>query len=158
MINHGTFVNGITGCGRPEFRHYGRDNYGVVLDRSPALSPPKTTPAVGGRDPAFDADLLGDGSLDIISHSRGGLVARSFCELLGHAGAVRNLVFIGTPNCGTDLANPKNWGSFADLLVNMTGIDGAETFGRMAGLLAQLTVGGMVNDVPGLLAQSPETA
>jgi hypothetical protein len=84
--------------------------------------------------------------------------SRSFCELLGQADAVRNLVFIGTPNCGTNLANPKNWASFADLLVNMTGVDGAELFGRLSGLLAQLAVGGIVSDVPGLLAQSPEAA
>ena len=56
------------------------------------------------------------------------------------------LIFIGTPNCGTDLANPKNWGSFADLLVNMTGMAGAELFGRLAGLLAQLAVRGVVKD------------
>ena len=81
--------------------------------------------------------------------------ARSVCD---HADAVRNLIFLGTPNCGTDLANPKNWGSFADLLVNMTGIDSAELFGRLAGLLAQLAAAGVVSDVPGLLAQSPEAA
>ena len=40
----------------------------------------------------------------------------------------------------------------------MTGVGGAELFGRLSGLLAQLTVGGVVDDVPGLLAQSPEAA
>jgi len=94
--------------------------------------------------------------IDVVCHSRGGLVGRAFC--LDHADAVRNLIFLGTPNCGTDLANPCNWGSFADLLVNMTGIDSAELFGRMAGLLAQLAAAGVVSDVPGLLAQSPEAA
>ena len=39
---------------------------------------------------AFNADYLKRGSLDVITHSRGGLVARSFCELLGQADAVRN--------------------------------------------------------------------
>jgi CHAT domain-containing protein len=163
VIVHGTFsktASPVDGLG-PEFMAWARQQYGVVLGFDHwtlSATPEDNARLLADEIRAFDADLLGDGSLDIISHSRGGLVARSFCELLGHGGAVRNLVFIGTPNCGTDLANPKNWGSFADLLVNMTGIDGAETFGRMAGLLAQLTVGGMVNDVPGLLAQSPETA
>jgi hypothetical protein len=85
-------------------------------------------------------------------------VARSFCELLDHGDSVRNLIFLGTPSCGTDLANPKNWGTFADLLVNMTGVDGAELFGKLAGLLAQLSLGNFLASVPGLLAQSPEAA
>jgi hypothetical protein len=107
---------------------------------------------------AFNPDLLKKGALDIITHSRGGLVARSFCELLNCGESVNNLIFLGTPNCGTDLANPKNWATFADLLVNMTGVDGAELFGRLAGLLAQLSLGGFLSSVPGLLAQSPEAA
>ena len=163
LLVHGTFsktASPVDGFG-PDFMAWARQHYGVVLGFDHwtlSRTPEDNAKLLADELRAFDADLLQGGSLDVISHSRGGLVARSFCELLGHAAAVRNLIFIGTPNCGTDLANPKNWGSFADLLVNMTGVDGAEMFGRLAGLLAQLAVGGMVSDVPGLLAQSPEAA
>lgn len=100
-------------------------------------------------------DLLEEKRLDIITHSRGGLVARAFCELLPHAGAVKNLIFLGTPNCGTDLANPKNWGAMADTLVNLTGLDHARVFGRLAGLLARLAIAGGMEKIPGLRAQNP---
>jgi pimeloyl-ACP methyl ester carboxylesterase len=100
-------------------------------------------------------ELLEEKRLDVITHSRGGLVARAFCELLPHAGAVKNLIFLGTPNCGTDLANPKNWGAMADLLINLTGVDHARVFGRIAGLLARLAISGGMKKIPGLLAQNP---
>jgi hypothetical protein len=163
LFVHGTFsktASPVDGLG-PDFMTWARQHYSVVLGFDHwtlSESPDDNAKVLAEEIRAFDADLLRAGNLDIISHSRGGLVARSFCELGGHADAVRNLIFIGTPNCGTDLANPKNWGSFADLLVNMTGVDGAEMFGRLAGLLAQLAVGELVDGVPGLLAQSPESA
>jgi hypothetical protein len=40
-------------------------------------------------------------------------VARAFCDLLDNSGAVGQLVFLGTPHCGTDLGNPKKWGTLA---------------------------------------------
>jgi hypothetical protein len=103
----------------------------------------------------LDPKLLEGRRLDLITHSRGGLVGRAFCELLGRAPAVRHLVFLGTPNCGTDLANPKNWGALADALVNVTGVDHAGLFGRLAGLLAHLAVLAGEKKIPGLLAQNP---
>jgi len=163
LLVHGTFsttASPVDGFG-PEFMTWARQNYKVVLGFDHwtlSKTPEDNAKLLIDELRAYDADLLRKDKVDIIAHSRGGLVARSFCELLGQADAVRNLVFIGTPNCGTNLANPKNWASFADLLVNMTGVDGAELFGRLAGLLAQLAVGGIVSDVPGLLAQSPEAA
>jgi hypothetical protein len=39
----------------------------------------------------------------------------------------------------------------------MTWVDGAELFGRLAGLLARLAAANVVDGVPGLLAQDPET-
>ena len=161
VLVHGTFsktASPVEGFG-PSFIEWARQNYRVVLGFDHwtlSKSPDENAELLANQLRAFDADLMTGGRVDLVTHSRGGLVARAFC--LDHADAVRNLVFLGTPNCGTDLANPKNWGSFADLLVNMTGIDSAELFGRMAGLLAQLAAAGVVSDVPGLLAQSPEAA
>jgi hypothetical protein len=162
VLVHGTFsktASPVAGFGA-DFIAWARQRYRVVLGFDHwtlSKSPEENAGQLADELRAFDADLLGSASLDVISHSRGGLVARSFCELLGHSESVRNLIFIGTPNCGTDLANPRNWATFADLLVNMTGVDAAELFGRLAGLLARLAVGRVVSDVPGLLAQSPET-
>ncbi len=101
--------------------------------------------------------LLKERRLDIIAHSRGGLVARAFCDLLDQRGAVGQLVFLGTPNCGTDLGNPKKWGTLADVLVNMSGVKHADLFGRLAGLLARLAVEEFVDGAPGLVALDPET-
>jgi pimeloyl-ACP methyl ester carboxylesterase len=156
---HGTFsktASPVEGFG-PSYIDWARQNYRVVLGFDHwtlSKSPDENAELLANELRAFDSGLLTGGRVDLVTHSRGGLVGRAFC--LDHAEAVRNLIFLGTPNCGTDLANPSNWGSFADLLVNMTGIDSAELFGRMAGLLAQLAAAGVVSDVPGLLAQSPE--
>src|SRR5262245_13358973 len=163
VLVHGTFsktASPVDGFG-PEFMSWARQRYPLVLGLDHwtlSKSPEENAQLLVDELRAFDPDCLKRGSLDVITHSRGGLVARSFCELLGHMDAVRHLIFMGTPNCGTDLANPKNWSTLADALVNMTGVDGAELFGRLAGLLAQLAATKVVTDVPGLLAQSPDAA
>ena len=162
LLLHGTFsrtLSPVNGFG-PSFLEWAREHYRVVLGLDHwtlSKSPEENAQLLVENLRAFDPSLLTGGRLDIVTHSRGGLVARAFCELLDQSDAVRNVIFLGTPNCGTDLANHRNWGTFADLLVNMTGIEGAELFGRMAGLLAQLAVRGVIDDVPGLVAQNPES-
>lgn len=163
ILVHGTFsrtASPVDGLG-PDFIAWAREHYDAVLGFDHwtlSKTPDENAKLLLDELRAFDSELLQSERLDLISHSRGGLVARAFCELLDCGRSVRNLIFVGTPNCGTDLANPKNWGSFADLLVNMTGVGNAEMFGHLAGLLAQLAVGRFVNAVPGLEAQSPEAA
>ena len=162
LIIHGTFSETaapVTGFG-PEFVRWAQERYSVVLGFDHwtlSETPEENAKQLAEQLRALDPALLEAGALDLICHSRGGLVARAFCDLLDHSSAVRNIIFIGTPNCGTDLANPRNWATFADLLVNMTGLPGAELYGRMAGLLAQLAARRILNGVPGLLAQSPES-
>lgn len=73
------------------------------------------------------AGLLPDGltlDVDILSHSRGGLVARTLAELGETAGTaaklrVRQVVFVATPNRGTPLADPDRLGSLLDGLTNL---------------------------------------
>ncbi|HEX6596204.1 MAG TPA: CHAT domain-containing protein [Acidimicrobiales bacterium] len=73
------------------------------------------------------AALLPDGltlDVDILCHSRGGLVARSLVELAEPAGTsgklrVRQVVFVATPNRGTPLADPERLGSLLDGLTNL---------------------------------------
>lgn len=103
----------------------------------------------------LDPRLRSGHRLDIITHSRGGLVARAFVELLGHGAAVRRVVFVGTPNAGTNLANPENWGRVADWLVNLVPADPTGLYGRLSGLLARLLVSDAVGEIPGLQAQNP---
>jgi pimeloyl-ACP methyl ester carboxylesterase len=57
-------------------------------------------------------------NIDIICHSRGGLVARTLIDQLGHDPSlklkVRRIVFAGTPNNGTILASAKYMTDFID--------------------------------------------
>lgn len=98
------------------------------------------------------------GRLDIIAHSRGGLVARAFIELLGHGEALGRVVFVGTPNAGTNLANPACWGRAADWLVNFIFADRTGLYGRLSGFLARLCVSAALGEIPGLQAQNPTAA
>ena len=63
--------------------------------------------------------------LDIISHSRGGLVSRVLAErqaqlsLGDRSLRIRRIVFVATPNAGTVLANPGYIGDFIDAYTNI---------------------------------------
>jgi hypothetical protein len=74
--------------------------------------------------------------------------------------AVKQVIFVGTPNCGTDLANPQNWGDAADLLVNLLHLDPPPgIYGRLSGMLARLVASRVttetLKEIPGLWAQKP---
>jgi hypothetical protein len=123
----------------------------------------------------LDDRLLKENRLDIVAQGRGGLVARAFVELMERLkkfrprkGAkpseiVRKIIFVGTPNSGTDLANPIHWGAAADLLVNLVHIDPDGLYGRLGGLFARFaplvqTLGSetLIRKVPGLWAQNAD--
>jgi hypothetical protein len=105
--------------------------------------------------------------LDIITHSRGGLVARALVQLLPKedqdarriTAAVDRVIFVGTPNFGTSLADPNNWARAADLLINLVHVDAFGLYGKLSGFLARLAVARMGEDllqrIPGLQAQNP---
>ena len=163
LLIHGTIsktASPVASLG-DKFLDWAKDRYGVLvgfdhwtLSKDPLENAKMLVEQLQRTAP----ELLKDRKLDIIAHSRGGLVARAFCELLGHAKAVHNLILLGTPNCGTDLANSKNWGRMADELVNFSGMNHAKPVGYLAGLLARLAVMGGEQEVPGLRAQNPEMA
>jgi CHAT domain-containing protein len=119
------------------------------------------------RDPVENAALLGTSlapagrslarSIDLLVHSRGGLVARAFAELpVADAKvareALRRVVFVATPHAGTQLATPRRWATAADLLVNLLPLDGSGLLGKLAGLLAQVVARGLIGAIPGLEA------
>lgn len=71
---------------------------------------------------AFDLAALlrpGPASLDIVCHSRGGLVARWFCEAFADPALRRRVVFVGAPLAGTSLAAAPRLKSALDLLTNI---------------------------------------
>jgi hypothetical protein len=68
-----------------------------------------------------DVDLR----LDVVSHSRGGLVSRalSTSAVLGishRQPTLRNVVHVATPNAGTVLADPERWGTLFDTITNLS--------------------------------------
>jgi hypothetical protein len=66
-----------------------------------------------------------DLELDVICHSRGGLVSRVLAERVGDLSvgaknvAVRNVVFVAAPNAGTVLVDTKYMGDFIDSHTNI---------------------------------------
>ncbi len=58
-------------------------------------------------------------SVDIVCHSRGGLVARWFCEAYADPALKRRVVFVGSPLAGTSLAAAPRLKSSLDLLTNI---------------------------------------
>jgi pimeloyl-ACP methyl ester carboxylesterase len=122
------------------------------------------------------ASAPGDYTFDVVCHSRGGLVAlaltqladASFEQYLGSpwrrpAGVnikIDRIVFVATPNAGTDLAIPDNISSFIERLVNFVNMlpDSAGTIA----IGALLSVAAAVAEVtlprlPGLADQSPDS-
>lgn len=102
--------------------------------------------------------------IDIISHSRGGLVGRVMCERASDVDLdpkrlrVRTLVMVATPNAGTPLADRKHLGSFVDTLTNllefMPDNPATDTLDLVLELLKQLAVG-VMGGLEGLKSMEP---
>jgi pimeloyl-ACP methyl ester carboxylesterase len=60
-----------------------------------------------------------DAELDIVCHSRGGLVSRWLCEQFDKPGRRRRVVFVGCPFRGTSLADPQSLRNGLTLLTNL---------------------------------------
>ncbi len=113
-------------------------------------------------------------AFDVVCHSRGGLVARALVHLadgaltrlLGEEWArpagveirIDRVVFVATPNAGTDLAVPKNIPGFVERLTNYVNMlpDSAGTIaaGALMSLAAAIAEVGLPR-VPGLADQAP---
>jgi pimeloyl-ACP methyl ester carboxylesterase len=89
--------------------------------------------ATASVDPVTNArdflDQIPDGlvvDVDIVCHSRGGLVARILAgqhpEIHIENVQVRKIVFAGTPNGGTAIAEPENWDALFDRFTNMVNL------------------------------------
>ncbi|MEW6607221.1 MAG: caspase family protein [bacterium] len=112
--------------------------------------------------------ILPDGfQVDIISHSRGGLVLRSLTELcqselVKKAIVVNKAIMVGTPNAGTTLADPIRWKTMADLLTTLFSLTGGAwlkiALPFLTGVIRYLS-SKLDNPevIPGLWAQNPNS-
>jgi hypothetical protein len=98
------------------------------------------------------------GMMDIVCHSRGGLLAR---DLAARAGApkINRVCQVGAPNLGTPLADARHWVTFLDSHTNCLTLlpDTASTI-LLEGLLCLVKIlgTGVARGLPGLAAMDPE--
>lgn len=128
-------------------------------------------PTIGTAPQANAARLLealeGDGwDLDIVSHSRGGLVARMLTEQAAALGlmpgkvSVRRVVFAGVPNAGSPLADMDHMQAFVDSYTTMLnllghGIPIAATLGSIVAVVKQLAASA-IKGLDGLQSMDPD--
>nr|MCU0635877.1 hypothetical protein [Gemmatimonadaceae bacterium] len=103
--------------------------------------------------------------VDIVCHSRGGLVARMLSEQLaqyalgGRRLRVGQVVFVGSPNAGTGLADPQHVGAFLDVITNLVNVIPSggvgDVLGMVLGVLKQVAVGAMAG-LDGLMSMDPD--
>ncbi|WP_138761172.1 DUF7379 domain-containing protein, partial [Modestobacter altitudinis] len=123
------------------YREYGRQ---VIAFDHPTLA---TDPLENARELARWLRGVGERvQVDVLAHSRGGLVARLLVErpdLVGECGPhvdFRSLTFLATPHRGTPVADPEHLGGFVDRLLTLaspipdnpvtTALEGALTVAR----------------------------
>lgn len=100
---------------------------------------------------------------DVITHSRGGLVLRSFVELVDGCRYVDKVIMVACPAGGTNLANPGKWTSLSrmiNLLTNIfffTGGVALKIFFNIAGGLVKFAASKLEDPhaVPGVWAMNP---
>jgi hypothetical protein len=125
LLVHGTFSSGdhllaefqATPAGR-ELLARARREYDAVLTFDHATI--SVSPILNAIDLA--RALAGtNASIDLVAHSRGGIVARSFLEHLApHVVGPRRLILVGSPLDGTSLASPPRLRAALDLLTNVS--------------------------------------
>jgi hypothetical protein len=102
--------------------------------------------------------------LDIICHSRGGLVSRILAEkqadlsLGGRALNVGKIVFVAAPNAGTTLADSKYMGDFVDTytnLLNFLPANGATEILEGVVTVVKMLAVGVLHGLPGLQSMVP---
>jgi pimeloyl-ACP methyl ester carboxylesterase len=103
-------------------------------------------------------------TVDVIAHSRGGLVGRVMAEHgqelgLGGVVDVRNLIMVGTPNAGTVLADADHLGTLLDRVTNLVQLvpdnPVTDTVEVVLTVLKQLAVGAF-RGLDGLASMDPQ--
>ena len=103
--------------------------------------------------------------VDIVCHSRGGLVSRVLSEKQGELSLgsrrvrVGKVVFVGAPNAGTGLADPSRVGDVIDVFTNLLnfvpGLGVTDVMTMLIGVVKQLATGAM-GGLEGLAAMRPD--
>ena len=169
LLVHGTFSRAATAFSALARDELGRlhDAYGgrVVVFDHPTVSVDPVTNArwfveqfsAGAPD---GAELV----VDVVAHSRGGLVARALAEqqdrlaLAGRRLVVRSAVFVGVPNAGTVLADPKHLGDLLDTYTNLLDvlpdIGAVDVLQVVLEVVKQLATG-VAEGLDGLMSMNP---
>src|SRR4051794_6948502 len=131
LFVHGTFSSTVGGFGALGGQDAGRAllkdalaNYDIVLGydhRTLSVDPEQN--AIDLLSRLRSIDWPAPPVIDVITHSRGALVARSLIEQVlpgAHWNAqFGKIVFVAGPNAGTQLANYENWPKLLDLYTNL---------------------------------------
>jgi pimeloyl-ACP methyl ester carboxylesterase len=105
-------------------------------------------------------------TLDVVTHSRGGLVGRALAERAAELGirdrlVVRNLVMVAPPNAGTALADKEHLSRLLDRITNLVqyipdnGV--TDVLGLVLSVVKQLAVGAF-GGLEGIMAMDPQGA
>jgi hypothetical protein len=158
LFVHGTFSTSAAFTGlHPDFAKWHAD-YGdrLLLFDHPTVA---TTPVENAR--WLLDHLPGDRALtfDIVTHSRGGLVARQLVrQPASDRISVRRLVQVASPNAGTKLASSENLGSLVDTFTNLSSLlpdaVGGVVLPGVLEVVKQLAVGAL-SGLDGLAAMDP---
>lgn len=166
MFVHGTFSRtdwAFEGLFREEerdFRKWLRKKYRHVLARDHKTL--TKTPQENAEEILDSWPFTVDGrsvDLDLISHSRGGLVSRFLAERdkadLAAAGMnIERLLMFATPNRGTPLASQDKIPQLISILNNLVGLVGGPAFLSLILSVLKLAAHGIL-ELPGLKAQAP---
>lgn len=126
LLIHGTFSTahgGFNGLSGTHFFDEARKLYGANIFAFNHFTMSKT-PEENVKE-LLDALPVGDFAFDIITHSRGGLVARELLERSGiahpHRNRLRvgNVVMVACPSMGTPLASPSGWDEKLSFFANV---------------------------------------
>lgn len=89
-------------------------------------------------------------TIDIVCHSRGGLVARTLIEKILPGASwkprIGRVVFAGSTNAGTELARPENWHSLIDLMTNLA-LAGKKALSILGAPQAAMVAGELVDGI-----------
>jgi pimeloyl-ACP methyl ester carboxylesterase len=157
LLVHGTFSTphgGFGGLPEATLRAL-HEQYGgrVAAFEHPSVS---VTPKENAQ---FLAGLMPAGApleVDLVTHSRGGLVGREIAS--ARALDVRGMVLVASPNAGTALADRKHLSDFLDRITDLAqfvpdnGV--TETLGLVFSVVKQLAVGA-VGGLDGLMSMNP---
>jgi hypothetical protein len=166
LLVHGTFSRSHSGFGELPVGTF-EDLYSRYGERVIALEHP-TLSQTPQENVEWLFDQIPDGTeleLDIVCHSRGGLVARTLAErqsefsLGSRTLRIRRVIFVATPNAGTALADAKHLGDLLDRYTSLLSLvpdvgvtdvlDGIITVAKMLAVGAMKGLDGLQSMVPG---------